>query len=86
MKVIFKKTLTIVEDSPSLNRRLKFNRRLSRCRLTDGYLGVGNPTTSFQCLTKNQSVVHATGKCRKSDMMAEAVSLPVSRNQEAMLE
>ena len=63
-------TFTTVENMPSLNRRFKFNRRLLRCCLSDGYSGVGNPTTIFRCLTKNQSVVHATGKCQKSDMMA----------------
>ena len=40
------------------------------CRLSDGYLGVGSPTKSFRRLKKNQSVVHATEKCQKSDMIA----------------
>ena len=47
-----------------------FCRLSDTLHLSDGYLSVKSPTPSFRHLRKNQSVVHATGKCRKSDMTA----------------
>ena len=38
-----------------------------RCRLTDGFERCRITNDKFPTLKKNHSVVHATGKCRKSD-------------------
>ena len=40
-RLFSQKNITTVEHLLSLNRRLTFNRRLLRYRLTDGYIGVG---------------------------------------------
>ena len=41
-----------------------------RCHLTDGFERCRITDDKFPTLKKNHSVVHATGKCRKSDNTA----------------